>query len=467
MKVSISATPKNATRIIILPKSTYKNIPDFKGEENEIAVRYEGKETLIYAGCGTETSDHLRSAAGQGIREAARLKRTAVSIIPTKNADTDPALIRAIAEGATLATYVFDRYRSEKSTPVSSIELVTQNFPLIEFKNVATVSENVNFARDLINANASDVYPAVLAAEAKSIAKKYTAIKTTVLTDSELAAQGFGLITAVGQGSPYPARLIAIEYTGAPKEKRKTALVGKGVTFDSGGQNLKPSGSIENMREDMSGAAAVMATIRAAAELSLPVNIVAVIPSVHNAIGSNSYFPGDIYKSYNGTTVEILNTDAEGRLILADALAWCIEKFKPSEVIDIATLTGAIVTALGGTIGGVFSNNDELAAGLEKCGTRTGEHLWRMPIRDEHRESMKSDIADMRNMSKMKKGSASSLVAAAFLEAFVKETPWAHLDIAGVAWNEGEASGENPKYGVGFGVRLLLEYVGRSGKGLQ
>ena len=209
----------------------------------------------------------------------------------------------------------------------------------------------------------------------------------------------------------------------------------------------------------MSGAAAVLGIMKTLSALKLKVNVIGVIAAAHNAIDGKSYFPGDIHKSYSGKTVEILNTDAEGRLALVDGISYCIKHYNPSEVIDLATLTGSIVTAIGDTIAGLFSNSDTMADKLFQSGEKTGERLWRMPMYDEHRESMKSDIADLRNISKMSGGHAGSITAAAFLESFVEGTSWAHIDIAGTAFNEGEIRGEVVKLGTGFGVRLIMDYL--------
>ncbi|MDO5577590.1 MAG: M17 family metallopeptidase, partial [Fibrobacter sp.] len=263
----------------------------------------------------------------------------------------------------------------------------------------------------------------------------------------------------VGAGSSTPPRLIIMEYTGNKNDSFKTALIGKGITFDSGGQNLKPTGHIETMRSDMAGASIVLGVINALVELKAPVNVTGVIAAAHNAIGANAFFPGDIYKSYSGKTIEICSTDAEGRLVLADAISYCINNFKPDKIIDFATLTGAVVTALGEIVAGLFSNNDTLAAKLFDAGEICGERLWRLPMYKMYCDSIKSDIADLRNLSKFKKGTASSITAAAFLKEFVGDIPWAHIDIAGTAFNEGAACGEIPQFATGFGVRLFLEYV--------
>ena len=303
--------------------------------------------------------------------------------------------------------------------------------------------------------SASTMTPARLAKEATALARSGK-LTVTILDEKAIAAKGLHLLGAVGRGSETPPRFIAIEYTGNRSSKEKTAVIGKGITFDSGGQNLKPTGHIETMRCDMAGAAAVLGLMRALVAVKAKVNVVGCIAAAHNAIGEHAYFPGDIYPSFEGKTVEILSTDAEGRLVLADAVSYCRKHYRPTRIIDLATLTGGILSALGDTVAGLFSNDDELAAALFAAGEKSGERLWRFPLYREFRESMKSDIADLRNLSKLKKGYASSITGAAFIQEFTGEKPWAHLDIAGTAWNDGSARGEIPAFGTGFGVRLLV-----------
>jgi leucyl aminopeptidase len=250
-----------------------------------------------------------------------------------------------------------------------------------------------------------------------------------------------------------------MEYRGDPKSKDLTAIVGKGITFDSGGQNLKPTGSIETMRCDMAGAATVLGVMKVLGAYRPAINVVGVCVLAHNAIGSHAYFPGDIYTAYNKKTVEISNTDAEGRLVLADAISYCIDVCKPSRVIDLATLTGGIITALGSTVSGLFSTDKELADKLFNAGERTNERLWGFPLYEEFSESMRSDLADLRNSTKKKKGWASSITGAAFIKEFTAGTPWAHIDIAGTAYNEDSSDGEVPQFATGFGVRLLTDFL--------
>jgi len=357
MKVTISKTPKSDTHITFLTEESKVKPKDFEGKKDEITVRYKNKNTIIYCGLGKGekcTDTVLRSAAATGIRKAMDLKRKKVSFIEPKikNPKRLPAI--SLIEGTLLGSYTFTKYKSEKPKTVNTIEVVSRDLTKKEAQNTASVCESINYARDLVNDNANEIFPQRLAEEAKSIASLSDDITCTILTDKEIKEKGLRLLYAVGQGSPYPPRLAILEYKGNPESKRNTAIVGKGITFDSGGQNLKPSAHIETMRCDMAGAAAVLGLMRACALLKPRINVTGVVPAAHNAIDSTSYLPGDTCTSYSGKTVEILNTDAEGRLALADAIAYCIRNFSPTEIIDLATLTGSIISALGDTIAGLF-----------------------------------------------------------------------------------------------------------------
>lgn len=455
MNITVSDKQNFSTLIKVIDKSQCNSIIDFDGEKGDIAVRYSETDTTIYCSTGDEeaTREELKELIGNAIRTAVKLKRDALSVeLPS------PKSAGMVTEAALLASFSFDTYKSEKATKLENLELIGTVNDTEDIEVAKAIAEGTIYARTLINTNATDLYPEALAEEAKQIAKSNKKIKLTILDEKEIEKQGLGLLHAVGKGSHTPPRLIFMEYLGNPDSDKKVALTGKGVTFDAGGQNLKPSGSIETMRLDMSGAACVLGVMKTIALLEPKVNIVGVITSAHNAISSEAYLPGDVYTGYDGTTVEVLNTDAEGRLCLADAIAYCKKHFEPTEIIDIATLTGAIVIALGDTMAGLFSNNDLLSENLFKAGEESGDNLWRLPIRKEHHEAMKSDLADLRNISKNKRN-ASSITAAAFLEHFAGDTPWAHLDIAGTAWSDNEAKGTKPKYGTGFGVRLLMEYL--------
>ncbi len=461
MKLKISKTAHLSTQLLFRVKGELPALVDFTGDKGDMAVRYEGNRALIYCGLGDAASVApavVRNAAAQGVRKALKLKRGEVSVVVPASGATQEGHWKPALEGVALGAYAFSKYKSEKGSSLVSIELVTGAVSPSDAQRALSLCESVNFARDLVNDNAHCVYPEAFAQEARAVAKKGR-MKCIVLDEKAIAKKGLGLLTAVGQGSPYGPRLVMVEYRGDPKSKDLTALVGKGITFDSGGQNLKPTGSIETMRSDMSGAAAVLAALQAASTLKIKKNVLGVCTLAHNAIGKNAYFPGDVYRSYSGKTVEINNTDAEGRLVLADAISYCIDTFKPSRIIDLATLTGGIITALGTVIAGLFSNDRELSDGLFAAGERVNERLWAFPLYEEYSASMKSDIADLRNSSRKKKGWASSITGAAFIKEFVQETSWAHIDIAGTAFNEEGENGELVQGATGFGVRLLIDYL--------
>ncbi len=279
-------------------------------------------------------------------------------------------------------------------------------------------------------------------------------VSCRVYGKSELEKLKMGLLLAVSRGSKYPPRLVVIKYTGNPKSKKQIAVVGKGITYDSGGMNLKPSASIEDMRSDMAGAAVCLYAVKAAAELKLKKNVVAVLPLCENMLSNNSFRAGDVFKAFNGKNVEIGNTDAEGRLILADAVAFTEKNLKPDCIIDIATLTGACLVCFGEFIAALLSNNDRLAEAVFKAGEKTGEKLWRLPLDKDYDDLIKSDIADVKNVGQGR--NAGTIVGAAFIKRFIKDVPWAHIDIAGTSWYS-KARGYKPKYATGYGVRLFVE----------
>lgn len=263
-----------------------------------------------------------------------------------------------------------------------------------------------------------------------------------------------GLLLAVNRGSDKDPVFIISEYRGAPKSKDHTVLVGKGITFDTGGLNLKPTGGIETMRCDMAGAATVLGILKAVSDLKIKVNLTVVVPATENGIDAKSFKPGDVYQSLLGKTVEVGNTDAEGRLILADALTYAVRHLKPSRIIDFATLTGAMEIALGSEVTGFMSNDDALSDSLVRAGSETFERLWRLPLYEEYKEQLKSDVADIKSIGGR---SAGSITAAMFLKEFVDEVPWAHLDIASTAFLSAEKR-YHPKNGTGIGLRLMIEY---------
>ncbi|NLE01960.1 MAG: leucyl aminopeptidase family protein [Fibrobacter sp.] len=459
MKIKISKKVHFSTHIILVPRIDPIPYPDFKGDSGEISVRYEENTTKILCGIGdnaTVDSKTIRTASAKAIQKAIDLKRTEVTFT-LPNHSYPISLEKHIIEGIILGSYKFDKYKSEKYHRIETVEIIGE-LSRAEVHRTETICKSTNFTRDLVNENASVITPEAFATEALKL-QNSNHCTVTVLNKKDIQKKGLNLIYSVGKGSQTPPCLIFIEYNGNKRSGKKTAIVGKGITFDSGGQNLKPTGSIETMRTDMAGAAAVLGTMKALIELNSPVNVVGVIVAAHNAIGSDAFFPGDIYKSYSGKTIEIHSTDAEGRLILADAVSYCQKQYKPDELIDLATLTGGILSALGDIVAGLFSNNDFLAEKLFEAGEKSSERLWRFPLYKEYSDALKGELGDLRNLSKLKKGYASSIIGAAFIQEFIEDIPWAHLDIAGTSFNEGATRGEIPQFATGFGVRLLMEYL--------
>jgi leucyl aminopeptidase len=369
-------------------------------------------------------------------------------------------------DGALLELYRFERYKSADPTAACSnaadVELccafgaiAVDVLPVLQqrLNQRQIVSTGVCLARDLVNEPSNVKTPIYLAQTAWQLAQDYQ-LTCTLLGPAELERQGFGALLAVAKGSICEPRLIVLEYKGAGDGSAPIALVGKGVTFDSGGISLKPGEGMDQMKMDMAGGAAVLATMSIIAQLQLPINVIGVVPAVENMPSGSATRPGDIVTSLSGQTIEILNTDAEGRLILADALAW-VGKKSPAQIIDLATLTGACILALGHHTSAVLGNDDSLAQALCQAGEETGERLWQLPLFAEYAEQIKSQVADMKNIGGRPAG---TITAAAFLQKFVGQTPWAHLDIAGTAWEEKGKPGQ-PSGATGFGVRLLVEYL--------
>ncbi|MDR0453896.1 MAG: leucyl aminopeptidase [Deferribacteraceae bacterium] len=376
------------------------------------------------------------------------------------NKKKDFVCTTAFMEGVMFSLYSFDAYKTKKdANALEEVEIITNvnrlktyiDNNMSEWNSIFTY---VAMARDLVNTPPNILTPAGFA----DYAEEHTLpnIKKDIWDEKEIAANGLNLVKSVGQGSANPPRFIHLYYEGFPGKTKNIALVGKGVTFDSGGTNLKPTESLEKMKSDMGGAAAVYAVINLAALQSLPVNIHAYIPLVENIIGSNALRPGDIIKSFSGKSVEIMNTDAEGRLILADAISLAT-KTDPEIIIDIATLTGACVIALGEFCAGLFSNRKFLSKYISDAAYKVGEDVWELPLYEGYSEKLKSKNADIRNIASGPKYGG-SIIAALFLKEFVENYPWIHLDIAGTAFIESK----HPVFGAqatGFGVRLIYQFI--------
>jgi leucyl aminopeptidase len=412
---------------------------------------------LLIVGLGKREeidAERLRVAAALAAKEAARLEVSSVAWALPESGD-DATATEALVAGTILGSYRYDRFKGADPEPppprIKSLILLTPE-AVAEAAEMARVSaEAANRARDLQMTPANVATPSYLAARAEEIAAANDAITVEVLGPEQIAAKGMGGLVAVSRGGGEPARLIVLRYAGGGSAPT-LGLVGKGVTFDSGGISLKPGAGMHEMKYDMSGAAAVLESVAAIAELGLAVDLVAVVPSTENMPSGTAVKPGDVITQYSGKTVEVNNTDAEGRLILADALAYAVE-LGAERIVDLATLTGAVTIALGSTYAAVIANDDELAAAVGRAGEESGELVWRLPLHPEFKELMKGTVADLSNLASKRK--AGTITAASFLEEFVGETPWAHVDIAGTAWDVGrEYTGSEAS---GFGVRLLVE----------
>ncbi|MET9442621.1 leucyl aminopeptidase [Streptomyces sp. NPDC006610] len=404
-------------------------------------------------------AEALRRAAGVAARTLVGAKKAAFAL-PVE----DAAAVGAIGEGALLGAYSFDAY---KDTASAGKDKKNGKAPLGEavvlgakprdkahkaaVERATAVSEELNRARDLVNTPPNDLNPEAFAAVAQAAAKEH-GVKVQVLDEKALTKGGYGGILGVGSGSASAPRLVKLSYTSS-KAKKHLALVGKGITYDSGGISLKPAGHNETMKCDMSGAAAVFAAVIAAARLGLEVNVTGWLALAENMPSGSATRPGDVLRMYSGKTVEVLNTDAEGRLVLADAL-WAASEEKPDAIVDVATLTGAMMLALGNRTFGVMANDDAFRTAVFEAAEEVGEPAWPMPLPEHLRKGMDSAVADIANMGERMGG---GLVAGLFLREFVGEgITWAHLDIAGPAFNEGGPFGYTPKGGTGTGVRTLV-----------
>jgi leucyl aminopeptidase len=383
------------------------------------------------------------------------------SILPYSN--LDEGLIEAISEGIALSLYSFNRYKTNDSGEESKVKQVTilintdknKIQPIID--RTGLLVNAVNLARDLSNLPPNDCSPSQLASIAVSVGTEY-GLKTRIVERYEMESLGLNGIVSVGKGSHNPPKLIILEYHGSTDDRKPYLLVGKGVTFDTGGISLKDHDKMDEMKFDKSGGCNVVAIMKAVASLKLPINVVGIIPSVENMPSSTSYRPGDIIRMYNGKTVEVLNTDAEGRLILADALSFGIASYNPKAVIDLATLTGACIIALGTNVAAVMGTNKKFIDELHQVSDRTGEKIWELPLYEEFNEQIKSSIADIKNIGGRPGG---AITAAAFLSNFTHGIPWIHIDIAGTAWTQ-EGTFErsyNPKGATGFGIRTLVKLL--------
>jgi len=392
---------------------------------------------------------------------AAGQKAVTVVIDAVKGTKLSPAEIAAhVALGARLRGYRFDKYKTkEKPEQKPSLEAITVVVATVAdakraFARLEPTVDAVFFARDLVSEPPNILYPVEFAKRARELVK--LGVKVEVLGEAEMKKLGMGALLGVGQGSVRESQLLVMQWMKGPKAQKPVALIGKGVCFDTGGISLKPPGGMEDMKWDMAGAGAVIGAMKLIAGRKAKANVIAVCALVENMPDGNAQRPGDVVKTMSGQTVEVINTDAEGRLILCDAMWYAQEKFKPQAMVELSTLTGAIIVALGHERAGLFSNNTALSNKLRAAGSEVGEKLWRQPLGPNYDKLIDSDIADMKNVSNGRDGG--SITAAQFLQRFVDDTPWAHLDIAGTAMGAPKTE-INHSWGSGYGVRLLERLV--------
>ncbi len=444
-----------------------QSIKETKGKIGKLSIvntldSFPAKKILL-AGLGSKkkiSNDSLRYASGKIAQKARELGISEFSIIVPKGVTKESDALNQIIEGVKLSLYSFDKFKKKKAkrSPDLTLLVSKKDETSKAIKEAEIIVDGAIFTKSIANLPPNECSPATLASFAKSLASK-NKMKCLIFSKSELKKKGFGGISAVGQGSKNEPKLIVLEHNKGKRNEKPIVIVGKAVTFDTGGISLKPSEKMDEMKFDKCGGCTVLGIMKAVSELRLPINLVGIVPSVENMPGAESYRPGDIVKLFSGKTAEILNTDAEGRLILADALAYGEKKYSPRTIIDFATLTGACIVALGTNVAVLVCNNERLANNLKNASERTTEEIWQLPLNDDYMDMIKSDVADMKNIGIGR--AAGTITAAAFLKNAVEKTPWAHIDIAGVAWTQTATKEKpyNPKGATGFGVRLILDYL--------
>ena len=443
---------------------------DVTGKNKELHVFYLSDVPLrrmILVGIGNKKEvdlERIREGAALGARKAESLKLRHISFELDGEAVHDISVAdvaAALVEGVALGTYKFRSFKTQKDEETADLEELNlwlrneTSADAVEkaVKVAEIVAGAVWFTRDLVSTPANFMTPEHMARSALDMGKKRKRIKVTVLDEQKMRRLKMNAILSVAQGSHKASRFIIMEYNGIKTKGKPIVLVGKGLTFDTGGISLKPAENMEEMKTDMAGGAAVMGTIMAAADLRLPLRIIGLIPATENMPGGRAYKPGDVIRTLSGQTVEVISTDAEGRIIMADAL-WYARRYGPAAIIDVATLTGACVVALGDLVMGMMGRGDKLKTTLQAAAERTGEKLWELPLWKEYEESLKSDVADMKNVGGRPGG---AITAGSFLSKFVApDCPWVHLDIAGPSWLKKDKP-YIPKGASGVGVRLLIE----------
>jgi leucyl aminopeptidase len=435
---------------------------DFDGKRGEVLAvptggRLGARAALLLGVGDPDTVDAvvMRRAGAVLARRSTKVASVATTVLDAGPADADRALLaQAFAEGVCLGSYKFLRYKSEgEASKLKRVVVIGRANAKVKagLARGARIAEAVAWARDLINEPAAAKSPADVVARAKTVARA-SGLKVKVFAGAELVRERMGGVIGVGVGSDRPPRFLRLEYS-PPRAKGTVAFVGKGVVFDSGGLSLKTAGGMETMKTDMSGAAAVIAAMSTLRDLDVESRVIGYVPLVENMPSGTAMRPGDVLKMRNGKTVEVLNTDAEGRLILADALALATEEGADA-IIDLATLTGAVVMALGDKYAGIMGSDDAWTTQVQEAAERAGERMWHLPLPEEYRRNLDSEIADLRNVSSG--GGAGTLTAGLFLKEFTGDAPWVHLDIAGTARSSADDA-ETSKGGTGYGVRTLVE----------
>lgn len=463
---------KNSVAVIVLTedqvkKSSLKPVKfakdnfDFSGKNSQSHLVSQNDKAVLIIGAGEAAKLDEIALQKIGSRivsalNAAKIKNASV-FFDSKNSAKDLA---NIAFGAALQSYRFNKYfenkKKDKELKIESLTFASSEASKVEkeFAPLKILADNIFFTRDLVSEPSNILNPESYAEICKTLKKD--GLEVEVLGEAQMKKLGMDSLLGVGVGSARESQLVIMKWNGGKKGEAPLAFVGKGVTFDTGGISIKPSNNMEDMKTDMAGSAVVVGLLRNLAQRKAKVNVVGVIGLVENMPSGTAQRPGDIVKSMSGQTIEVINTDAEGRLVLADALHYTNTKFKPKFIVDLATLTGAIIVALADVYAGLFSNDDDLAKKIMDCGKPTGERSWRLPLGEEYDEMINSDIADMKNVGSGR--GAGSTTAAQFLQRFVGKTKWAHLDIAGVAWR-GKGDAMAVKGASGYGVRLLDELV--------
>ena len=462
----------NSAIVSIINKA--KKLKEFKGEKDDEVILFSPleikAERVILLGLGKLDKidlEVLRTVAGKAVKKCIKKNLSQVLIVvpSDKKIKIDMSrIMMSLMEGSFLGNHIYDKYKKEKKQKaLKAINFLVEPDTAKAFRKlpstVKAVCTGTILAREWVNTPSNDKRPEQFARSIATPARKAN-LKVNVLTEKDLKQKKFGAMLAVAQGSRSKPCMVSLEYK--PKNFKTTVvLVGKGVTFDSGGINLKPAGSLDTMKMDMAGAATVAAALIATAGLKPKIRVIGVLPIVENMPSGDATRPGDIVKSFSGKTIEIGNTDAEGRLILADAMSYALKKYKPKVLIDMATLTGACVAALGEKIAGLFSFDNDLSEIIIESGENTYERCWRLPMPEDYKELLKSDFADINNMANTRWGGA--ITAALFLSEFVSDTRWVHIDIAGPAYIKKETA-YCPAGGTGFGVRLLCDVIEKLGR---